>query len=906
MSELYHEGVKRRSGRYPWGSGEDPYQHESWYWLQTYNKLKNDEGMSQKEIADYYNMTIRELNSKIAISNEEHRAHMRSAVLGLKGKQWSNTAIANKLGISEGTVRNYLKEPEEKKQNAIQRTADILRDELERNRYLDVGQGVEQYLGVSRGRFDAALKVLQDEGYIIRPIQAKQALTKNYTTVKTISLPDVQYKELFENRDKIAIPLGIYSENNGETFKKIQSPAQLDSKRIMVRYAEEGGKDMDGVIELRRGVADISLGDSRYAQVRIGVDGTHYLKGMAMYADDLPEGVDVRFNTNKHIGTPMLGPKDNTVLKPISSDPENPFKATVRQKDYWDENGEKHLSPINIVREEGEWSTWSKRLSSQVLSKQYPALAKKQLDIEYGIKQDEFDTAMSLTNPLIKKKILESLADDCDSSAVDLNAAALPRQGSYVILPLTEIKDTEIYAPRYKNGEQVCLIRYPHAGVFEIPTLTVNNSNKQGRSLITNDSPDAVGISAKVAERLSGADFDGDTVLVIPTSTAALRTSEPLEALKDFDPKEQYKGYPGMVRMTKQNTQTEMGKISNLITDMTIQGADASEIARAVKHSMVVIDAEKHNLDYKQSYEDNRIAQLKEKYQGSNKAGASTLISRAGSQLHIPERKEGAYITDSNTGATRKYYTDPKTGEKLYTETGRTIKKYVRDKSGKVIDVIDTGKLATIKSTKMAEAKDAYALSTGTKMENVYAQYANDLKALGNRCRLEASRVETVKADPEAKKHYSSAVESLKDKVALAELNKPLERKAQLIADQEIKLKIADNPVLTKDKDALTKVKINAIQKARDRVGAHRQSIEIDDNEWEAIQNHAVSTDLLEKIVANADLDKLKQRAMPRESRGISDSMLSRAKSLLAADYTLQEVAEKLGISTTTLTSNLK
>lgn len=905
MSELYHYGTKRHSGRYPWGSGEDPYQHESWYWLQSYNKLK-DEGMTQKEIADYFKMSIRELNSKISITTEEHRAHMRSAVIGLKGKQWSNVAIAEKLGVSEGTVRNYLKEPEEKKLNAIQRTADILRDELERNRYLDVGKGVEQYLGVSRGRFDAALKALEDEGYIVKTIKAKQALTPNYTYVKTIRKPDVTIKELFENRDKISIPLGTYSENNGESFKKIQPPAQLDSKRIMIRYAEEGGKEMDGVIELRRGVADISLGNARYAQVRIGVDGTHYLKGMAIYADDLPEGVDIRFNTNKHIGTPVLGPKDNTVLKPISSDPENPFKATVKQKDYWDENGEKHLSPINIVREEGEWSTWSKRLSSQVLSKQYPALAKKQLDIEYGVKQDEFDTAMSLTNPIVKKKILESLADDCDSSAVDLNAAALPRQGSYVILPLTEIKDTEIYAPRYKNGEQVCLIRYPHAGVFEIPTLTVNNSNKQGRTLITNDSPDAVGISAKVAERLSGADFDGDTVLVIPTSTAALRTSEALEALKDFDPKEQYKGYPGMKRITDQNKQNEMGKISNLITDMTIQGADVSEIARAVKHSMVVIDAEKHNLDYKQSFIDNGIAQLKEKYQGSSKAGASTLISRAGSQERVPERKEGAYITDPITGKTKKYYTDPKTGEKLYTPTGRTIKKYIRDETGKVVDVVDTGKLVTIKSTKMAEAKDAFALSTGTRVETVYAQYANNLKELGNRCRLEASRVETVKADPEAKKRYASEVETLKDKVALSELNKPLERKAQLIADQEIKLKIASNPVLTQDKDALTKVKINAIQKARDRVGAHRNTIVVDDNEWEAIQNHAVSNELLDKIIANADLDSLKQRAMPRETKGVSQSQLARARSLLDNNYTLSEVAEKLGISTTTLTNALR
>ena len=35
--------------------------------------------------------------------------------------------------------------------------------------------------------------------------------------------------------------------------------------------------------------------------------------------------------------------------------------------------------------------------------------------------------------------------------------------------------------------------------------------------------------------------------------------------------------------------------VSNLITDMTVEGAPLTEIARVVEHSKVVIDAEKHN-----------------------------------------------------------------------------------------------------------------------------------------------------------------------------------------------------------------------------------------------------------------------------------------------------------------------
>ena len=54
------------------------------------------------------------------------------------------------------------------------------------------------------------------------------------------------------------------------------------------------------MIYVRPGVKDLRIGDKRYGQVRIMVDGTHYLKGMAVYKDDLPPGKDIVFNTNKH------------------------------------------------------------------------------------------------------------------------------------------------------------------------------------------------------------------------------------------------------------------------------------------------------------------------------------------------------------------------------------------------------------------------------------------------------------------------------------------------------------------------------------------------------------------------------------------------------------------------------
>lgn len=283
---------------------------------------------------------------------------------------------------------------------------------------------------------------------------------------------------------------------------------------------------------------------------------------------------------------------------------------------------------INKRAEEGDWGEWSKTLPSQFLSKQSLTLIKKQLGLAKADKQAEFDEICSLTNPTVKKALLKSFADDCDAAAVHLQAAALPRQKYQVILPLTKIKDNEVYAPNYKDGETVALIRYPHGGTFEIPILKVNNKLAEGKSVLGNTPADAIGINKKNADRLSGADFDGDTVMVIPCNSSQskvrITSTSPLKGLEGFDTKDAYGGVVekgtdgkdhyyrnGKEYKIMKNTQTEMGKVSNLITDMTLKGATEDELARAVRHSMVVIDAEKHKLDYKQSEIDNGISSLK-------------------------------------------------------------------------------------------------------------------------------------------------------------------------------------------------------------------------------------------------------------------------------------------------------
>lgn len=894
--ELMHYGTPRHSGRYPWGSGENPYQSSTG--LYGMAKQLKSQGMSDKEIAESFGMSTREYKSAYSNAKNEVRAANRAEALRLKDKGYSNTAIGKRMGVNESTVRSWMDEDIAERSSISKNTAKALKRAVDDKKYIDIGGGVENQMGISRTALDNAVKMLKDEGYTVHYIQTEQLGTGHKTSIKVLAPPDTTYSEVWNHKADIEFP-GFHSEDKGRTIDKIGKPVSISSKRIKINYAEEGGKDKDGVIELRRGVDDISLGKAKYAQVRIAVDGTHYLKGMAMYRDDMPDGVDIIFNTNKAKGTPMLGEKDNSVLKPMKKDQDNPFGATIKgerelilaQRYYTDKNGKRQQSALNIVNEEGDWNTWRKSLSSQMLSKQSPMLAKKQLKLAYDLKQDEFDSIMKLENPVIRQQLLDKFADGCDSASVHLKAAGLPRQASKVILPFPSMKENEVYAPSFRDGEEVVLIRYPHGGTFEIPRLKVNNKVPDAKKTLHN-AQDAIGINAKVAERLSGADFDGDTVLVIPTSTAKIKTSKPLDGLKDFDPQRDYKAYPGMpeVKGSGFNKQQQMGNVSNLITDMTIKGATPDELARAVRHSMVIIDAEKHNLNYKQSAIDNNIAELKKKYQGGSNRGASTIISRASATAYVPVRKEltnTKYMTDDE----KKRYSK---GEKIYRETGET---YISKKTGKEVKRIS-------KSTKMAETSDANTLSSGYLIETVYSEHANKLKALANKARAESRSTDYIPYSKEAHVKYKDQVDSLNSKLNIALKNRPLERKAQLVANAKVKNVYAANPDM--DSDDLKKLKGRCLTEARLQTGASKQQIKIEPKEWEAIQAGAISTNKLKSIVQNSDLDVLKQLAMPREMRGVTPAQESRIKVLESRGYTLAEIADAVGVSTGTITNVLQ
>lgn len=885
---LMHYGMPRRSGRYPWGSGDNPYQHSGDF-LSRVEELEK-QGMKQTEIAKALGLTTTQLRTQKSLAKDERRALQVSTAKGLREKGYSLNEIAEKMGFAnDSSVRSLLNENSEARMNQAKTTADFLKKMIDEKGMIDVGTGVERELGISREKLNQALYILEMEGYPVYGGGVPQVTNPGkQTNIKVICPPGTEHREIydFDNVHSVKDYDQILSEDGQRIRPAFQYPESMDSSRLKINYAEDGGIQKDGVIEIRRGVDDLSLGDSHYAQVRIMVDGTHYLKGMAVYSDDLPDGVDVLFNTNKKAGTPM-----NDVLKKIKDDPDNPFGSLIKehggQSYYIDKDGNEKLSLINKRAEEGDWGEWSDHLPSQFLSKQSMTLIKKQLDLASADKVAEYDEICSLTNPTVKKTLLKSFADDCDSAAVHLQAAALPRQKYQVILPLTTIKDTEVYAPNYKNGEQVALIRYPHGGTFEIPVLTVNNKQPEGKKVLGNTPKDAIGINSKVAERLSGADFDGDTVMVIPTGGKTKITStHPLKGLEGFDPKEKY-GPDSTTQPYKRmkNTQTEMGKVSNLITDMTLKGATEDELARAVRHSMVVIDAEKHNLDYKRSEQDNGIASLKKKYQGrvedgKYKEGAATLISRAKSEVSVPKRKGSPTINEDGS-------LSYKTADDLT---------YVDKKTGKT-------KTRTQASTQMAETKDARTLSSGTPQEEAYASYANKMKSLANQARKEMMSTGKIPYSASAKAAYQNEVDSLNAKLNVALKNAPRERQAQVIANATVTAKKQANPDMTNAE--IKKANQQALTAARKQVGAERKPVVITDKEWEAIQAGAISESKLTQILNNADIDSLRQRATPRATTTLSTAKRNKIASMSASGYSTSEIAEALGISTSTVSKYL-
>ena len=938
---LIHYGISRRSGRYPWGSGEDPYQHGRDFLGRIEELKKSGWTETPENIKKEFGLTTTQYRAQKGIAKDERRMLNVARAKSLKEDGLGDSEIARKISeelgrdINESTVRSWLNADSESRMKQARDTANFIKSKVDEKGMIDVGAGVAMELNISKEKLDQALEILRSEGYPVYGGRVPQATNPSQkTTIKVVCPPGTEHKDIY-NFENVHSLNEYISRDGGDTYeKKFHYPESMDSNRLMIRYKEDGGADKDGTIELRRNVPDLSLGESRYSQVRILVDGDRYLKGMALYSDDMPDGVDVIFNTNKSKSVAKMD-----VLKKIKDDPDNPFGSAIKDSDkggqYWydPKTGNRvsastpgaKLGLINKRADEGDWTEWKDKLPSQFLAKQSQSMAKKQLSLAIADKTDEFNEITALTNPTIKKHLLMKFADECDSAAVHLQAAALPGQKYHVIISIPSMKDTEVYAPNYENGTKLALIRYPHGGTFEIPILTVNNKHAVAKKLIGSDSIDAVGINSKVAERLSGADFDGDTVMCIPThdkgGKVKIISTPPLKGLEGFDPKASYPERKGMKYMKdpitgKDSTQMQMGVISNLITDMTLKGATQDELARAVRHSMVVIDAGKHKLDYKQSEIDNNISALKKKYQTTVDAdgnvhtgGASTLLSRSKGELSVLKRQGSPKINQKG----KPWYDPNKPEGSLVYQVADDVAYEVSKVNKRTGEVTVQTKYRTQRSTRMAETDDARSLisDANTPMEKLYADYANNMKTLANKARMEAVNSGKIAYSKTARQTYSEEVKSLDEKLRVALMNAPRERQAQLLTSAEVNAKIQKAKSEGKElkKDEVKKASQQALTKYRtgvNSVSRKDRSIKITDREWDAIQAGAVSENVLKKILNNADIDELRQRATPKATTTLSQAKINRIKAYSNSNYTIGEIAKKLGVSVSTVSNYLK
>lgn len=984
---LAHYGMPRRSGRYPWGSGQDPYQHSRDFLSRvddmrkagfTYTDEKGKTYTGDTAIAKSMGLSSTQFRAEIGIATDTRRMYQVSQAKALKEKGLGYTAIGREMGVPESTVRSLLNPYSESKMKAAKEAANLIKQRMdETGKFVDVGVGVERELGISSEKLEQALHILKMEGYEVHGGRISQVTNAGQmTTLRVACPPGTEHKEIYTPENITSLKEYISRDGGASFEKKFYYPTSIDSSRVKVLLGDEIGPDgepgiaKDGLIQLRRGVPDLSLGESRYSQVRILVDGDKYLKGMAVYSDNMPDGVDVLFNSNKKTV--------DAAYKKIKDDPDNPFGSLIKDADqggqYWydPETGKRvtantpgaKLGAINKRADEGDWSDWKDAVPSQFLAKQSKSMAEKQLKLAQDDKQAEFDEYCELTNPTVKKYLLNKFADECDSAAVHLQAAALPGQKYNVIIPINSLKDNEVYAPGYENGTKLALVRYPHGGIFEIPILTVNNKHQQAKALLGSDISDAVGINSKNAERLSGADFDGDTVMCIPThdpgGKVKIVNRDQLDGLVGFDPKVEYGPdtyEAGTIKlMTKGNTQKQMGVISNLITDMTLAGAKDDDLAAAVRHSMVIIDAEKHKLNYKQSEIDNNIAALHKKYQGKESGGAATILSRAKGQASVdkrqgspkvntkllsngkpnpdydPSKPEGSLIwkqADDLYYPERSY--DKSTGTvTVKTSTPRKSISYnvndpeARDFYEPVKRVNDDGTVTYTnkdgsityktakrmqKSTKMAETEDAYSLVSEGKypMETVYADYANYMKDLARQARMEVHTTGKIAYSAKAKATYSEEVKSLQQKLDEALRNAPRERLAQIRANADVNSKKTSNPNM--EKKDIKKASQQALNKSRTEVGSvarSKRSIHITDREWDAIQAGAISENKLKQILDNTDVDILRQRATPRSYTTLSSGKVNRIKSLSASGKTLSEIANAVGVSPATVSKYLR
>lgn len=193
---LMHYGTPRHSGRYPWGSGDNPYQRSGDF-LSRIEELKS-QGLTETEIAKAMGMSTTQYRAQKSLAKDERRALDVARAKSLREDGLSLNEIAREMGFAnDSSVRSLLNERSEARMNQAKKTAEFLKEQIAEKGMIDVGTGVERELGISKEKLKEALAILEAEGYPVYGGRIQQATNPGkHTTLQVVCPPGTEHTEL--------------------------------------------------------------------------------------------------------------------------------------------------------------------------------------------------------------------------------------------------------------------------------------------------------------------------------------------------------------------------------------------------------------------------------------------------------------------------------------------------------------------------------------------------------------------------------------------------------------------------------------------------------------------------------------------------------------------------------------
>ena len=217
---LMHYGMPRRSGRYPWGSGEDPYQHSGDFLSRIEELKKTGWTETPENIKKEFGLTTTQYRTEKANAKDERRMLDVARAKSLKEDGLGATEIGRIMGKNESTIRSLLNESSEIKMKKARETADFIKEQIEKKGMIDVTSGVERELGVSKEKLNQALKLLEEEGYPIYKGGIPQATNPGQqTNQRVICKPGTDHKDIY-NYENVHPLTDYISKDGGSTFER--------------------------------------------------------------------------------------------------------------------------------------------------------------------------------------------------------------------------------------------------------------------------------------------------------------------------------------------------------------------------------------------------------------------------------------------------------------------------------------------------------------------------------------------------------------------------------------------------------------------------------------------------------------------------------------------------------------